>query len=100
MDAPSLERLGVQVVMVSEGLQDVEILLLEAKETEQRVIARLDAQEKSWVLLQQEMQALDMRNTGLVSSELKLKQVLKSVQLLLGLILLNHSLKHQKRWVT
>lgn len=96
MDAPSLERLGVKVVMVSEGSLDAEILLLEAKETEPKVIARLDVHERSWVLLQQAMQAVVTRNIGEDSLELKSRQVHKLARLLLALTLLNHNLKRQK----
>ena len=100
MDAPSLELWDVKLVTVSDGSKDVTTLLLAENAHELKVIAKLDALGRSWVLVRQVMQALAMKNIGAGCSASKLKPVRRWVQSLLVSTRLVYNLKHRSRWVT
>jgi hypothetical protein len=100
MDAPSSELWDVKLVMVSDGSKDVTILLLAENDHELKVIAKLDVLGRSWVLVQQVMQALAMKNIGVASFVSKSKPVHRWVRSLLVSTRLVYNLKHRSRWVT
>lgn len=97
-DAPDLELWDVKAVTVNDGSRDVAILLLVEDGTALRVIAKLDVQGRSWVLLRQVTRALAMRNIGVECSVSKSKQVFRLVRLVRVSLRLVRSLKHPKRW--
>lgn len=97
-DAPNTELWDVRIVTVNAESKAVATLLLAEKETELKVIAKLDAQGRSWVLLPQVMLALATKNIGVECSGLKSKRAARLVRLLHVSLRLVHSHRHRKRW--
>lgn len=97
-DAPNTELWDVRIVTVNAESKAVATLLLAENGTELKVIAKLDAQGRSWVLLPQVMLALATKNIGVEFSGLKSKRVARLVRLLHVSLRLVHSHRHRKRW--
>lgn len=98
--APSTELWGVRLVTVTAGSKDAVTLLLAENETELKVIAKLAAPEKNWVLLLQVMLALGTKNIGVGYSVSRSKRALRWVRSLRVSWRLVRNLKHPSRWET
>lgn len=99
-DAPSSGHWAVKLATVNAGSKDAVTLLLVDEGTDLKVIAKLDAHEKSWVLLLQVMRALATKNIGAGYSVSKSKRVARWVRSIRVSRLLVSNLKHPSRWET
>jgi UDP-N-acetyl-D-mannosaminuronic acid transferase (WecB/TagA/CpsF family) len=99
-DAPSSELWDVKLVTVNAESKDAVTLLLAENATDLKVIAKLAAPERNWVLLLQVTRALATKNIGVAYSVSKSKRALRWVRSLHVSWLLVRNLKHPKRWET
>lgn len=99
-DAPSSGHWAVKLATVNAGSKDAVTLLLVDDGTDLKVIAKLDAHEKSWVLLLQVTLALATKNIGVECSGSKSKQASRWVRSLPVSWRLVRNRKHQSRWET
>ena len=98
--AQSLALWDVKLVTVDAGSKGAVTLLLVENGTDLKVIAKLAAPERNWVLLLQVMRALGTRNTGVACSVSKSKRAARLVRSLHVSYLLVRNLKHPSRWET